>query len=380
MKVVIIGPVYPYRGGIAHFTAMLAQALKKRCDLLLVSFARLYPRGLYPGHTDKDPSRQPVSAEAVYWIDSINPLTWYRSAHRISATNPDGVVLEWWTTFLAPAYLALTWLLRRKRIPILFLIHNVLPHEVRWFDRWITRLLLKRGDSHLLLSEREKANLKALLPEVQRVGVCPHPVYDQFSKQRVPRDEAKRRLALSTNLPIILFFGFVRQYKGVNFLLESLGKLKEEGTEAFLLVAGEVWDEIYDYEKLAADFGIADRIRFDNRYIPNEEVGLYFSAADVYAAPYVGGTQSGSAKIAVSFGLPMVLTQQIADGLINVDPDQVVVVEPGDSSALAAALRKCISSSAGDHTRIEHTRFDEEWDALVQSIFQLIDGTKVAPL
>lgn len=341
MKLVLIGPVYPFRGGIAHFTTLLAEELVGWFETFIISFSRLYPSWLYPGKSDKDPSQRPLHVEAEFLIDTLNPWTWWRTARRINEYKPDGVIIEWWTTFLAPAYIFLLFLLRRNKPQILFLIHNVFPHEPRLFDRWMTYQVLKRGHGFIVLTKGEKERLLELCPLAETsIKISPLPIFDMFINQQIPKLEALQRLGLPQGLPILLFFGIVRPYKGINYLLESLAILKGRGIEVYTLIVGEWWMKKKPSLQFIKRRGLSRCIQIEDRYVPNEEVGLYFSAADLFIAPYIRGTQSGAAKIAMSFGLPMILTDRIAEGIQDVDKHVLYVVPSSDATALARVIEE----------------------------------------
>jgi glycosyltransferase involved in cell wall biosynthesis len=325
MKVTLVGPVYPYRGGIAHYTTLLAQALQGKSSLQVISFRRQYPAWLYPGQTDRDPSRAPLQVRADFPLDPIFPWTWRRAAQQIVHFRPDIAVLPWWTPFWAPALASLAWLLRKNQIPVLFLVHNVLPHQ-------------------------EKQRLLALLPKTV-VEVFPHPVYDIFAGQSIPQSEARRQLGLPETRPVVLSFGIVRPYKGLKHLIEAVAILRDQGLSVGLLVAGEFWEAKAPYSRQIDRLGLGGQVSLIDRYILNEELPLIFSAADIFAAPYTGGTQSGSLKLALGFGLPLVASRNVVDEEMRAMQEQgVFIVAPGDAQELAAAIRRglaCHPSQAG---------------------------------
>jgi glycosyltransferase involved in cell wall biosynthesis len=307
MRVALIGPVYPYRGGIAHYTTMLCRALRERGNhVLLVSFKRLYPQWLFPGRSDKDPSKQPLEVEDVqYWIDSLNPFTWLATFWRIRQYRPDVLILQWWTTFWAPVWFvlgALNRLILRK--PLVYICHNVLPHETRWWDSWVARVVLQWGSRFIVQSKEEEVRLATLMPRVQ-VAIAPHPVYDMFADQRIPKEEARKCLGLPPNVPILLSFGIVREYKGLLDILAALPEIQAQLGKVMLVVAGEFWADKRPYVEMIEQMEIGDQVIIEDRYIPNEEVGLYFSAADVLVAPYRRRTASGVVQMARGFGMPV---------------------------------------------------------------------------
>lgn len=369
-----MGPVFPFRGGIAHFTTSLANAAAQAHTVEVLSFRRLYPRILYPGDSDRDPSRARFGLEcpAEFRLDALNPLTWVAAANRLAAHPPDFVIVPWWTTFLT---LPLGWLaraLRNRRIPVIFLVHNVLPHERRCPDRVLARWALRGGEGFVVLTPGEKVRLMDLLHGPRVVAVSPHPVYRFFASGRMDKDEARRLLGLPLGAPLLLFFGFVRPYKGVETLLDAVRLLKDLGQEAHLLVAGEVWDDGARLRRRIESLGIQERVRIDDRYIPNEEVGKYFSASDVFVAPYAAGTQSGSLRIATAFSLPAVVTETIAppEGF---PPGQGRVVPAGDPPALAQAIAAMLSTSVPSASPWRPQEADGGWSALVATLVEVAD-------
>ncbi len=371
LKAALIGPVFPYRGGIAHFTTCLARAMDDSADCEVISFRRLYPRQLYPGASDHDPSRQSLRVEAEYKLDSLNPLSWLAAGQRISRMKPGIAIFQWWTTFLAPCYLTIMRTLRHHRVQILLIVHNVLPHEARFFDPWLTRAVFSSVDGLILLSERERVRLMNFMPSLQNAHVYPHPPYEIFAGERIPREQAKKRLGVPPDRPLVLFFGFVRPYKGVPTLIEGLELLLKRGLALHLAIAGEIWGDRSDIERLIEEKGLRGDVLVDNRYIPNEEVNLYFSAADVFVAPYLRGTQSGAANIALGYDLPIVATTQIANSLTGIDSDRLWSVTPGDAHALAEAIEESLQAN----TRARAARFQGEkppsWEGLAEFILSL---------
>lgn len=336
MKVALIGPVYPYRGGIAHYTTMLYRALRERGhDVLMVSFKRQYPRWLYPGRSDKDPSKRPLVVEdAKYWIDSLNPFTWLTTFWRIWRYQPDVIVLQWWTTFWAPVWWTMGMFNRlflKKRL--FYVCHNVLPHEMRWGDRKITQVVLGLGTRFIVHSVEEQNRLLFLLPTAE-VTIVPLPVFDILAtKEQVSKEQARKRLGLPVDIPVMLFFGIVREYKGLQYVLSAMPEVRARLGRIVLLIAGEFWGDKRPYLELIEQLGIDDSVIIEDRYIPNEEIPQYFSAADVLVAPYQHMTGSAVLKMAQSFGIPIITTAP-KDSL---EPGGEVVFLT-DSSMLANAI------------------------------------------
>jgi len=327
---------------------MFYQALcKKSHDVLLVSFKRQYPHWLFPGRSDRDPSEKPLKVEgACYWIDSLNPLTWLNTFWHISRYQPDAVILQWWTTFWAPVWYTLGVLNRLfLRRPLVVICHNVLPHEARWWDTLLARIVLRWGNRFVVQSAEEKRRLESLIPGAQ-IAVAPHPVYDMFAGEKIPKEEARKELGLPLDTPVLLFFGIVRKYKGLQDLLVALPSIQARLGRVVLVVAGEFWEDKQPYLEMIRRMGIDESVVIEDRYIPNEEVSIYFSASDALMALYRRVTGSGAIRMAQGFGLPVVTTLPQA-GLEVVDGEkQVTVVGRNDPQSLAEAIAQCLAKTS----------------------------------
>jgi glycosyltransferase involved in cell wall biosynthesis len=307
VRVTLVGPVYPYRGGIAHYTTMLDAALRAEGhDVQLISFSRQYPRWLFPGKSDRDPSQKPLAAPAAhYWIDSLNPFSWVATFARMRRFRPQLIVLQWWTTFWAPVWLTLLGLnALLLRAPVVFVCHQVLPHEVRPLDRWLVHRTLAFGSRFVVQSAAARQQLEMLLGVVS-VTVVPHPAYTMFGAHRVERSTALATLDLVGHHPVLLFFGLIRPYKRLVLLLQAMPAVLQRFPTAILAVVGEFWEDQTPYRTVIAQLGLEAHVRIDARYVPDEEVGVYFSAADALVAPYAGDGGSGAAQTATGFGIPL---------------------------------------------------------------------------
>lgn len=366
MKLVVIGPIYPFRGGIAHYTSQLSRALiENGHETHIFSFRRQYPVWLYPGKSDKEPSQPRLQLEAKYILDPIYPWTWINTSKAIAKLNPDAVLIHWWTTFWAPAFWGLSSLLKKNGLKMIFVIHNVAPHEPLPWDNWLAQSVLQLGDAQIVQAANEKERLLSLLPNANSI-LCPHPIYNQFANEiEISRDEARNRIGVKQDLPAVLFFGIVRPYKGLKHAIEAISILKADRIPVQLIVAGEFWENINEYEDLRIKLNLSDQIFLFDRYIPNEEVGLFFTAADIFIAPYIDGTQSGSAKIALGFNLPIVITECVSDDIL-LKSERVQIVPSGDSRALADAIKDFISDGLPKRTR--STYEDSGWKEMINAI------------
>lgn len=340
-EIAVVGPVHPYRGGIAHFTEMTVTGLAERGhDVRPISFSRQYPESLFPGETQYEPGSEapPAVRAAPRLIDSINPLSWFRTGFHLRDAAPDAVVFQYWMPFFAPAYGVIARGLRRHYgIPSVAVVHNALPHERHLGDAWLSRFFLRACAGHVVMSDAVADDTRRLAGPDAHIEQIEHPVYERFGDP-MPKAEARAALNLPDDAPVALFFGFVREYKGLHVLLEALPEVLEALPDLHLVVAGEPYDDSARYRNIIDRHALHDRVRWHDEYIPSEAVPAYFSAADLVVQPYVSATQSGVAQIATHFETPMVLTD--VGGLAENVPheDAGFVVPPEDPTALANAV------------------------------------------
>ncbi len=367
MKICLVGPAYPYRGGISHFTQMLAREFQSAHDVRIVGFSRLYPSLLFPGRTQYDEGGALVRVESLRLIDSIDPRSYRRAARAVVEFDPSLVVVQWWHPFFAPAYRALVrYVKRRSGAPVVFLCHNVLPHEGSRATTALARWGLAAADAYMVQSNQDRETLTRFFPDAI-VVVNPHPTYTQFATGSMDGSAARARLGVDGR--VLLFFGLVRAYKGLDVLLQAIARVGET-LDATLLIVGEFYEDRRRYDALIAQLGIGKRVRIVDRYVPDDEVGVYFCAADLVVLPYKSATQSGIAQTAFAFERPVVVTA--VGGLPDVVRDGVTgyVVPPADPAALASAVTNFF---AGDDAtrmasaiRAEAPRFS--WAACAQAL------------
>jgi glycosyltransferase involved in cell wall biosynthesis len=330
-EIVVIGPVYPYRAGIAYCTTALAAELAKSHDVRIVSFSRQYPKRFYPGGDDVDETlRARTPAGAKFVLDILNPLTWLRVALLLRRARPRAVIVVWWIWVWALPYRVVLSLLPRGTRVVLQ-CHNIGDKEPAWWKRALTNWLLRRGDVLVVHAQSEaddaarrvpgKPIVKTFLPVHELGGAIPS------------RAEARRQLGLGDDERVALFFGHVRPFKGLDIALRAWRELE---TEVTLLVAGEAWwkgEE--EYRALAQGL---ERVRFDFRFIPDSEIATFFAACDVVLAPYRIEAQSGVALTAFHFARPVIATR--VGGLPEIIEENVngLLVPPEDPSALAKAV------------------------------------------
>jgi len=308
---------------------------------------------------------------AEYLLDPLYPWTWWRTTRLITRRQPDLVVIQWWTTFWAPAFSWLASVLRRKGVRVVFIIHNVIPHEPHFFDRALARTALGQGFAFVAQTNREKKRLLELLPG-RRVDICTLPVYSMLANKCIPTKEARRILGISEQTPVLLFFGIVRPYKGLKFLIEALAQLGDLDQNPVLIVAGEIWENKDEYQEMVRRLGLEARVRLEDRYVPDEEAALMFSAADTLVAPYVGGTQSAAVGMALGCGLPMVISEVIAEGIApEYLKDNVQVFPPGDVRALVEAIRLRLRQR-DEERNLEQAK--DDWWRMVRTLEVLVES------
>ena len=304
MKIAFLSVFYPYRGGIAQFNAHLLEALGVENEVKAYNFSRQYPDFLFPGKTQfVSPQDKATPVESRRILDSVNPFSWRKTARAILREKPDIVVFSYWMSFFAISLGVVARILRRHGVKTITVVHNAIPHEPKFFDKPLTRWFFKKNDLLVSMCDTVTADIRALVPNATIVQ-HPHPVYDHFG-ERIPRAEAQRQLGLDPDLHTLLFFGLIRDYKGLDLLIDAMPLL---GPDYQLVIAGESYGSFEKYAAQIAASGCAERIKVFNRYIDDEEVPAFFSAADVCVLPYRSATQSGITAIALHFEVPLVAT------------------------------------------------------------------------
>jgi len=375
-RIAIVGPAYPLRGGNALFVAHLLDALRQDHDVYVVSYSRLYPKLLFPGKTQMNVSHDPVkTTPSRQLVDSINPVSWFRTASWICEPKrrPDLVVFTWWNPFFGPALGAIARLVKRRcGAGVVFVAENVVSHENRFIDRFLTRYALAAADYFLVLSGVVARRIQSLFPGVP-LRQAALPIYDCYRPDALDRDAVRARLGLTR--PTVLFFGYVRAYKGLTYLLNAMPAVLENH-EVQLLIVGEFYDERQRYERLISSLGIEDSVTVVAEHVPDESVGEYFVASDVVVLPYLSATQSGITQIAYAFGLPVISTD--VGGLPEVvkDGETGYIVESGSAEALARAINRFFEG--GDRTNLEQgvareARADHAGELMRRSIADFLE-------
>ncbi|MDE2485719.1 MAG: glycosyltransferase [candidate division NC10 bacterium] len=375
MKICLIGPFPPLRGGIAHYNAQLGLELVKHHEIAVISFSRQYPALLFPGRTQVDPGPPPTGLTAEPLLDSLNPLSWIRAGRRIAEISPDLVIAHWWNPFFGPCLgMTIRAARRRSRASVIFICHNVAPHEPFPGASGLTQFALGQGDGWLVHSKTDRRNLESLHLRDHTLLV-PQPPGRGFGES-IDKKQAKSRLGLSGNT--LLFFGLIRRYKGLPRLLEAMPLVLQK-VDCTLLVVGEFYEGKNHCLNRINTLGLTSKVQVIDRFIPDDEVSLYFSAADLVVLPYESATQSAIVPIAYAFERPVVATH--VGGLPEVvrDGETGLLVEPHNPTALAAAIIRFFEeglASAFSRNISKHKLFS--WADLARTL-EIVADKRPAP-
>ncbi|MCR5774259.1 MAG: glycosyltransferase [Lachnospiraceae bacterium] len=362
-KAVLIGPVYPFKGGISHYTGLLYRALNERYDTFMISYSMQYPKILFRKE-QRDFSNDSFKVEDTeYLINTANIKSIKKAAERINEIDPDLTVIQWWHPYFAPCYRILA---KRLRSKILFICHNVFPHERFPLDRMLTRSTLKRGDYFILHSSREAEELRSIIPNAKyRVNM--HPTYSEFK-----RVEAESGAVPVDQSSVILFFGFVRPYKGLKVLIQAMASLPEI---IHLNIVGDFDGAKDTYMHMIEDLHLADRISVRDGYVPDREVGEFFERCDAVVLPYLDATQSGIAQIAFGFEKPVIATEVGGLPEVVTEGETGVLCKPGDPEALTEAIQRFyeLKKTVDFAENIRNDAYRFTWEHMVDTIAELTD-------
>jgi len=371
LKLVFLGPTYPLRGGIARYGTQFLAALQKRHECLGIGFSKLYPAFLFPGHSELDPAEMPaVMPQTVKLLHYAKWLTWIRALRMIREFNPDGVLLTWWVTFWAPH---LGWLARRLKVshPTIFLCHNVLPHETRFFDPRLTRWALKPARGFIVHSEQNRRQLLNWFPQA-RVLRREHPIYAFNANPSLGRNEARKELGVNGRM--LLFCGFVRPYKGLDVAIEALAHLGTEYGDLVLWICGEFWEDEERYDDLIGNLKLQHRVRIESGYLPDEQLAIRIAACDGVILPYRSATGSGILANAYALDRPVIATRTGCFREMVIPGETGVLCEPGDARSLAQAIREFYSGAGPDRFQegLARAKIAFSWDGIISAVEELL--------
>ena len=368
MRIAYLSTFYPFRGGIAQFNANLYEELCRHHEVKAFTFTRQYPDFLFPGKTQyvtPEDKAKVIDSEAV--LDTANPFSWYKAARTLARWKPDLVLMKYWMSYLAPSLGTVARQLRKKGIPTITVLDNVIPHEAKFFDKPFSRWFLRQNSGCVAMSEAVLRDMLSLTPDKPYI-LQPHPLYDHFG-QKMDKAQAQSQLGLDPDRRTLLFFGLIRDYKGLDLLIDAMPLL---GPRYQLVIAGESYGSFEKYEAQIAASGCADRIKVFNRYIDDEEVPKFFSAADLCVLPYKSATQSGITAIALHFEVPVVATP--VGGLAeSIEKPGVGLMTAGISSqSLAETIPQLYNSGLDTFiANIRNAKQSMTWEVFAEKILLL---------
>jgi D-inositol-3-phosphate glycosyltransferase len=336
-KIIIIGPAYPLRGGIANFNeALCRQMVAEGFDAKIISFSLQYPGFLFPGKTQYDTGKGPEDIRIETSINSINPLNWLKISKQIKAEKPDFVIIRYWLPIMGPCLGTIARRIKRNTsIKVIAITDNVIPHEKRPGDSWFTGYFVRQCDGFVAMSQSVLKDLEQFTANDKKMFL-PHPIYDIFGP-KLEKTIARQELQLEVSGRYLLFFGFIRKYKGLDLLLQAMADAKIKALGIKVIVAGEFYEDDKPYLELIRANKLEQSVILKTTYIPSEQVRYYFCAADMIVQPYKTATQSGVTQIAYHFERPMLVTN--VGGLPETVPDKKVgYVTEINSMAIADAI------------------------------------------
>lgn len=342
-NIIIIGPAYPLRGGLASYNERLAEEFRHQGhEASIYTFSLQYPGFLFPGTTQYSSEPAPAGIDIHVAVNSINPLNWFRVGRKLKKMRPDIIVVRYWLPFMGPCLGTILRIVKKNRhTKVVCIADNIIPHEKRIGDTSFTRYFVKPVDAFITMSEKVLNDLKQFNTNKPARYVA-HPLYDNFG-EKISKEEAREKLKINNEELILLFFGFIRKYKGLDILLDAMkilhNNLHPSTPGPKLLIAGEFYEDRKEYDEQIRQLGIEDSLILRTDFIPNSEVKNYLCAADVVVQPYRNATQSGVTPLAYHFEVPMIVTN--VGGLPSLVPDNKVglIAEP-NAASLAEKIRE----------------------------------------
>jgi glycosyltransferase involved in cell wall biosynthesis len=368
-KVIIIGPAYPLRGGgMSTFNERLARAfIAEGHEVGIYTFSLQYPALFFPGSTQYSSEAPPQGLNIKVVINSINPFNWLKVGNRLRKEKPDLIVVRFWLPFMGPCFGTILRIAKKnKHSKVVCIADNVIPHEKRFGDSMFTTYFMKPVDSFISMSEKVLADLR-LFDTQKPAQFVPHPLYDNFG-EKMSQLEARQYLNIPSQQPLILFFGFIRKYKGLDILLHSMALLQQKMPTLQLLIAGEFYEDKKDYEALISQLGISDKLLLHTRFIADKEIKYYMCAADLVVQPYRNATQSGVTPLAYHFEIPMLVTD--VGGLAAMVPNgKVGLVASPNAESIAEKIELFFETGANAYLpHIVEEKKKYGWDNMVKAL------------
>lgn len=376
MKIIIVGTAFPYRGGLATYNERLAhEYVKQGHEVEIITFTLQYPAFLFPGKSQFSTEFAPEDLKINRMINSINPLNWIKVGRTIKRKSPDRVIFCYWMAFIAPCFGTIARYAHSPKTKMIGLIHNMIPHEPTILDKLFPRYFVKSMDGFVAMAQSVVDDINHFDTENKPKVVSPHPIYDHYGVA-LTKKEAAVKLGLYEQKNYVLFFGFIRHYKGLDLLLEAFADKRLREFPLKLIIAGEFYENPAPYLQQIIRLGLDDMVELRTKFIPDNEVRNYFSISDIVAQPYRDATQSGVSQIAYHFEKPMLVTN--VGGLAEIVPDRkvgyVVDVEP---KQIADALVDFFSNQRGEKM-IENIKVEKQkflWSRMTNAINGLFETT-----
>ena len=369
MKVVIIGPAHPLRGGLASYNERLAKEFQLQGhDVTIYTFSLQYPGFIFPGTTQYSTEPAPTNLKIKVCINSVNPLNWITVGRRLKKEQADLIVVRYWLPLMGPCLGTILRIAKKnKHTKVVCIADNIIPHEKRFGDKPFTKYFVKPVDAFITMSEKVLADLRLFANDKPANAVL-HPLYDNFG-EKISTSQARKYLAIGEHEKIILFFGFIRKYKGLDILLDAMKIL--QGKNIKLLIAGEFYEDQKPYDEQIEKLSIKDDLILRTNFIADSEVKYYLCAADVVVQPYRNATQSGVTPLAYHFEKPMIVTN--VGGLPSLVPDDKVglVAEPNAAAIAEKILEYFVKGEAHFLPHIIEEKKKLSWTKLTDTIFEV---------
>jgi glycosyltransferase involved in cell wall biosynthesis len=380
MKIVIVGTAYPMRGGLAQFKALLFKYLSEKNDVEMFSFKRQYPEFLFPGKTQfelGEPTLKIPDGKNHICVDSINPFNWINTGYKIAKEKPDLIIFKYWLPFFAPCFAVISFIAKMfSKAKVLFICDNVIPHEKRFGDTFFTKLAFSQVNYFIVMSKTVEEDLKKFNSE-KPYRLIQHPVYNIFG-EKVSKEEAKKFIQKDFSIDVendkvILFFGFVRKYKGLNYLIDAMPEILKK-VDLKLLVVGEFYDDEKKYREQIKELNLNEYVKVVSDFVPDEKVKYFFSASDVVVLPYSDATQSGIIQIAYYYDKPVIATDVGGLSEVVINNETGFIIEPKSSKAISEAVIKFYEENLEEKFSAKASLEKEKysWEKFVASIEEMV--------
>lgn len=366
LPVLVIGPTRPLRGGIPLYTSAAIRHLGAQYEVRAVGFTRLYPRWLYPGRSQYEAGVEP-DPNVAYWVDLFRPTAWHQLAKIIRGFSYGLILAPWWASFWAPLY---TYVGLLKRVPLILMCHNFIPHERKLIDYMATVLALRIGDAYLAFSSAVASYIQRSFPS-RPVAFCRLPsITRELNLHLIPKDIARNEIGIPRNYIVFLFWGIIRRYKGLELLLKAMAELSY--SDVCLLVVGEFWDSRNYYAKMIEQLGLKDRVLIWDYYMPLQRLLVFISAADAVVLPYRDTSQSAVLRLTLDLGVPAIAADLPGLREVAGEAGQVLFHEPGDHTDLARRMeemagRRCLAGSS-------FREVDDGWSSFIEAVNSLVEA------